>query len=204
MLSDFVHIYQPAPKPSTTTLLLLHGTGGNEQSLLDVGRELAPHANLLSPRGRVLEGSMPRFFRRISEGVFDEHDIKIRAAELAAFLTAAAAHYKFTDSNIIAVGFSNGANIAAALMLLHPQSLRAAALWRAMVPLVPPQTPDLKGKSVLITSGEYDGMVTPLNRQQLASLFKSAGAKVQTELLPVGHNLTQNDLAKTGRWLKDL
>lgn len=204
MLSDFVHIFQPAPKPSTTTLLLLHGTGGNEQSLLDVGRELAPHANLLSPRGRVLEGSMPRFFRRISEGVFDEHDIKIRAAELAAFLTAAAAHYKFTDSNIIAVGFSNGANIAAALMLLHPQSLRAAALWRAMVPLIPPQAPDLKGKSVLITSGEYDGMVTPQNRQQLASIFKSAGVKVQTELLPVGHNLTQNDIAKTQRWLKDL
>src|SRR4249919_1781969 len=136
---DFIHDFVPGS--SLRTLLLLHGTGGNERDLIPLGRELDPNAALLSPRGKVLERGMPRFFRRLAEGVFDLDDLKFRAAELAAFVAAAAAHYRFDPARVVAMGFSNGANIASSLLLLSPGTLKAAALFSPMVPFVPDPLP---------------------------------------------------------------
>ena len=126
---DFIHEFVPGR--SERTLLLLHGTGGNERDLIPLGRELDPDAALLSPRGKVLENGMPRFFRRLAEGVFDLEDLKTRTHELADFVEAAARHYKFAAGQIVGVGYSNGANIAASMLLLRPEILRAAiSIWR--------------------------------------------------------------------------
>src|SRR5215207_5564250 len=139
----FVHQFVPAQADGAPTLLLLHGTGGNEHDLLDLGRALYPRAALLSPRGQVRENGMPRFFRRLAEGVFDLDDLRRRTADLAAFIAAASAAYGFDPRRVIAVGYSNGANIAASLLLLYPAALAGAVLFHAMVPLVPEELPSL-------------------------------------------------------------
>ena len=149
----FIHRFIPAPGGAEApTLLLLHGTGGNEMDLLELGPALAPGAALLSPRGKVLEHSMPRFFRRLTEGVFDLEDLRLRSDELAGFIEAAASAYGFAPDRVIAVGYSNGANIAASLLLLHPGLLRAAVLFHPMVPLVPDTLPDLSATPIFIRS----------------------------------------------------
>src|SRR5207245_1707060 len=148
---DFIHEFIPGSSPRT--LLLLHGTGGNERDLISLGRELDQNASLLSPRGKVLENGMPRFFRRLAEGVFDLEDLQKRTHELADFVKAAAKHYKIDINKIVAVGYSNGANIAASMLLLRPEILSAAILFRAMVPLVPETQPDLSSVRVWIGAG---------------------------------------------------
>lgn len=183
-----------------TPLLLLHGTGGNEDDLIPLGQAVAPGRTLLSPRGKVLENGMPRFFRRLAEGVFDEADVKARANELADFITEARTAYGISAP--IALGFSNGANIAAAVLYLRPEALAGAVLLRAMVPLSVAPAARIAAP-VLIVSGEVDPMM-PLSRaEKLAADLKAAGADVQHELLPAGHGLTQNDLTLTTRFLKD-
>ncbi len=152
---DFIHRFLPAPSgTSKRTLLLLHGTGGNENDMISLGRDLDPAAALLSPRGKVLENGMPRFFRRLAEGVFDEEDVIRRAHELADFVVAAAVRYEFDPKRVTAVGYSNGANIAAAILLLRSEVLASAVLFRAMVPLVPSTLPNLADARVLLSSGE--------------------------------------------------
>src|SRR5436190_19703801 len=146
--SSFIHQFDPGN--SKRTLLLLHGTGGNERDLIPLGHDLDPNASLLSPRGKVLENGMPRYFRRLAEGVFDLEDLKKRTHELADFVIAAAKHYKIDVKNMVAVGYSNGANIAASTLLLRPEILPAAVLFRAMVPLVPETQPDLSSVRVWI------------------------------------------------------
>src|SRR5437762_12872989 len=148
---DFIHEFVPGT--SERTLLLLHGTGGNERDLIPLGRELDPSAALLSPRGKVLENGMPRFFRRLTEGVFDLEDLKNRTNELADFVAAAAQRYRFAANNVVAVGYSNGANIAASILLLRPEILSAAILFRAMVPLIPDTPPNLSAVRVWIGAG---------------------------------------------------
>src|SRR5438876_7450875 len=154
---DFIHEFVPGN--SDRTLLLLHGTGGNERDLIPLGRELDPRAALLSPRGKVLENGMPRFFRRLAEGVFDLEDLKKRTNELADFIAAAAQHYELAADQIVAVGYSNGANIAASLLLLRPETLRTAVLFRVMVPLVPEKVPDLSSVRVWIGAGYQDPII---------------------------------------------
>jgi len=200
----FVHHFVAAKNSDAPTLLLLHGTGGDENSLLQIGRDLAPHANLLAPHGMVLENGMPRFFRRLSQGVFDEEDIKIRAAELAQFVADAATRYDFDAKNVIAIGYSNGANIAAALLLLHPHVLRAAVLLRAMTPLVPATTPDLKGVNILLASGERDSMVPRENIENLAQILGEAGANVTHNWQSAGHELASEELQAARDWLQKL
>src|SRR5881398_4255125 len=151
---DFLHEFVPGN--SNRTLLLLHGTGGNERDLIPLGRELDPSAALLSPRGKVVENGMPRFFRRLAEGVFDLEDLKIRTNELADFVAAAAQHYGFSSDKVVAVGYSNGANIAASMLLLRPEILHGAVLFRAMVPLVPEKQPNLSRVRVWIGAGTND------------------------------------------------
>ena len=197
----FVHRYQPASIAGAPTLLVLHGTGGNEEDLLPFARMLAPEVGVLSPRGRVLERGMPRFFRRLAEGVFDEEDLKRRTAELADFVAAAAAHYAFDPANVIAAGFSNGANIAASVLLLRPGVLAGAMLFRAMVPLVPDPLPALAGTPVLLSSGERDPLVAVQETERLAALLRRAGAAVTLAWQRAGHEPTAGDVAAAREWL---
>jgi phospholipase/carboxylesterase/glyoxalase family protein len=199
----FVHIFKPAQSPGAPTLLLLHGTGGDEHDMIALGG-LAPGAALLSPRGKVLENGMPRFFRRLSEGVFDLDDLKVRAGELADFVTAAAAHYKFDPSRVIAMGFSNGANIASATMLLRPGVLKGGILLRAMVPLEPDPMPKLDGARVLVSNGRMDPIVSPEETERLARLLQRAGADVEVHWQPAGHQLMPSDFAVAKTWLQSI
>jgi len=197
---DFIHEFVPGP--SNGTLLLLHGTGGNERDLIPLGRELDPNAPLLSPRGKVLENGMPRFFRRLAEGVFDLEDLKNRTNELADFVAAAAQHYEFARDNVVAVGYSNGANIAASMLLLRPEILRGAVLFRAMIPLVPENLPDLSSVRIWIGAGSEDSIIPASETQRLVELLRSAGADVTIRFFSAGHSLTKSDIETAGRWLK--
>jgi len=202
---DFIHRFVPAPAHSTgRALLLLHGTGGDENDLIPLGRDLDPNAALLSPRGNVLENGMPRFFRRLAEGIFDEEDVIRRAHELADFVGAAAAWYVFDPKGIIAVVYSNGANIAAALLLLRPDVLSAAVLFRAMVPLVPALLPNLAHARVLISSGKHDPIVPVENAQRLAAMLRTAGADATLRFESAGHALARGDIEAAKEWLRDL
>jgi phospholipase/carboxylesterase len=197
---DFIHEFVPGI--SERTLLLLHGTGGNEHDLIPLGRELNPNAALLSPRGKVLENGMPRFFRRLAEGVFDLEDLKKRTNELADFVASAAKHYNLAADQIVAVGYSNGANIAAAMLLLRPETLHAAILFRAMVPLVPEKLPDLSSVRVWIGAGNQDPIIPASEAQGLVELLRSAGADVTIRFANASHGLTDAEVKTAGHWLK--
>ncbi len=199
-MSGFTHKYLPA-STGAETLLLLHGTGGDENDLLPLGRLLNPNANLLSPRGRVLENGMPRFFRRLAEGVFDVPDLIAQTEALAAFIADAAREYGFDPARVIAAGFSNGANIAAALLLLHPGVLRAAVLLHPMVPLMPDPLPGLDGVPVFIGAGRTDPMVSVLETERLAALLRQCAADVSVHWEAGGHGLTQSEAAAAAVWL---
>lgn len=199
---SFIHRFEPATRLEAPPLLLLHGTGGDENDLLQLGQMIAPGSALLSPRGKVLEHGMPRFFRRHAEGVFDEDDVRTRAHELASFVEEARTVYRIARP--IAVGFSNGANIAAATLLLRPDVLAGAALLRAMVPLSQAPEADLTGKPVLMLSGQNDPIVPRENARHLHALLSERGADVAFHTLPIGHQLTQTDLTVTRQWLEAL
>jgi phospholipase/carboxylesterase len=196
----FIHRFEPGNRLEAPPLLLLHGTGGDENDLLPLGRAIAPGSALLSVRGKVLEHGMPRFFRRLAEGVFDENDVRRRANELADFVDDARKRYDLTVP--IALGYSNGANIAAAMLLLRQQVLAGAILLRAMVPLTQPPKPDLARKPVLITSGQRDPIIPVSNAAELAAQLTRAGANVQHSVLPTGHELTQTDVTFAKEWMK--
>jgi phospholipase/carboxylesterase len=198
----FIHEFVPGN--SSRTLLLLHGTGGNERDLIALGRELDPNAALLSPRGKVLENGMPRFFRRLAEGVFDLEDLKQRTNELADFVAAAAQHYGFATDQLVAVGYSNGANIAASMLLLRPEILRGAVLFRAMVPLVPENLPDLSSVRVWIGAGSEDPMIPASETEHLAELLRRAGAEATIRFAKAGHGLTNGDVITARDWLEKL
>jgi phospholipase/carboxylesterase len=201
---EFIHRFIPGPAGSTAqTLLLLHGTGGDENDMIPLGRDLDPTAALLSPRGNVLENGMPRFFRRLAEGIFDEEDLIRRAHELADFVGTAAARYAIDPKGMIAVGYSNGANIAAAILLLRPEVFSAAILFRAMVPLVPASLPNLAQAPVLISSGKQDPIVPVENAQRLAAMLQAAGAEVTLRFEPAGHALVFGDIEAAKEWLKN-
>jgi predicted esterase len=196
---DCIHRFVPGR--SARTLLLLHGTGGTESDMLSLGRELDPEAALLSPRGKVSESGMPRFFRRLAEGAFDEEDLIRRTHELATFIREAATHYEIDSSKIVAVGYSNGANIAGALLLLRPGLLHAAALLRPMVPLVPETLPDLRRTAVLIAAGKQDPIVPPANTRALIALLERVNAQVTSHVENTGHGLTDATIENTRQWL---
>jgi phospholipase/carboxylesterase len=195
----FVHRYFPGD--SEVTLLLLHGTGGDENDLVPLGRELAPGAGILSLRGKVSEYGAARFFRRLAEGVFDQEDLVLRTHELAEFIQAAADEYGFDLSRLVAVGYSNGANIAASLMLLHPGLLRAAVLFRAMVPFEPEEPPDLSGMPLFLAAGRGDRMISPEHTERLAEILREAGADLDIRWRDTGHGLTYEEVAEAKEWL---
>jgi len=198
----FEHVFRPSVDPRAPTLLL-HGTGGTEHDLVPIGESLAPRAGLLSPRGKVLERDMPRFFRRLAEGVFDLDDLRFRTHELTAFVAAAAARYGFDATRVVAVGFSNGANIAASTLLVEPGVLAGAVLFRAMVPIVPDPLPSLAATPIFMSNGRTDSLIPAAGAERLASLFRQAGANLTLEWQPGGHQLTRQDLAQAQQWWRD-
>lgn len=201
--SGFVHIFVPAESPArdSVTLLLLHGTGGDERDLLPLGRQLWPEAALLGVRGKVLENGMPRYFRRFAEGVFDIEDLKVRTDELAEFIDSAAEHYGFSKRHLLAVGYSNGANIAASLILLHPHYLAAGALFRAQLPFKPAIVRNFSGLAIFVAAGMRDQIVPRDQTQQLVAILGSGGADVSMFWHRGGHELGDDDVAAAKAWL---
>jgi predicted esterase len=198
----FVHRFVPAADASAPVLLLLHGTGGNEDDLVPVASLLWPGAAILSPRGQVLENGMPRFFRRIREGLFDEADLRRRTQDLADFVGDAAAAYHLSPERLIAVGYSNGANVAASVLLLRPEAFSRAILWHAQVPLEPEPLPDLQRHHVLITGGRSDPIVQPAATEQLQALLVRCAADVSVAWCDGGHALSQVDVDAARQWLR--
>lgn len=203
-MMNMKHRFEQGTNPEAPTLLLLHGTGGNEHDLLQLGRAIHPSSSLLSVRGQELERGMPRFFRRLSEGVFDEPNLLFRTNELNDELTAAADHYQFERSNVIAVGYSNGANIAASLLFHHAQSLKAAILFHPMVPRRGVKLPSLDGVSVFIGAGSNDPLCPPQETEDLRQLLEEAGASVEIFWHEQGHQLTQEEVMQATAWLARL
>lgn len=199
----FIHQFIPAAeKRNLVTLLLLHGTGGNEQDLIPVGRELYPTAAILSPRGKVLEAGMPRFFRRLAEGVFDIEDLKFRTHELADFVEKASKVYGFNLRYVISVGYSNGANIASSLLLLRPEVMSSAVLFRPMIPLMPEKIPNLTTKNIFMAAGDQDPIVPREQTEMLFRLFKKAGANVVLHWQKnSGHQLVYDEISTAKEWL---
>jgi predicted esterase len=198
----YQHVFEQGNDPAAPPLLLLHGTGGNEHDLLRVGRAISPGSALLSPRGDVNEGGAMRFFARLGNGVFNPQEITRRTHALADFLVAASAQYKIDPLQLLAVGFSNGANIAATLLILRPEILGGAALFRPMVVLDQPAAlGSLAGKRVLLCSGTTDPLVPPDNPARLASLLRAGGAEVEMQSIAASHALTPQDVSAAQSWL---
>lgn len=197
----FVHRFVPAAgSPDGSTLLLLHSTGGNEDELMPLGQAIAPRSNLLAPRGQVNENGNLRFFRRLAEGVFDHDDLVLRTHHVADFVAEAAPRHGFDPARVYAVGFSNGANIAAAVMLLRPETLAGAILFRPMVPFEPEAPPSLPGRRVLARAGRTDPLVPAAQSERLVELLRAAGAEVTLQWSPGGHGLDRADLDAAVAW----
>lgn len=204
-LLGFEYEYLPAaPGSSGVTLLLLHGTGGDEHDLIPLGRAISATDALLSPRGKVLERGMPRFFRRLAEGVFDIEDLHRRTAELGDFVRAATAEHGLDADRVVAVGLSNGANIAASVLLSDASVLRGAVLFRAMVPFEPSERTDLSGRGVLVAAGTADPLIDRAGTSRLIEVLEERGATVEVVWQRAGHGLVQEDLTAAQRWLSEL
>ncbi|MBI1279823.1 MAG: alpha/beta hydrolase [Anaerolineaceae bacterium] len=201
---SFFHHYEAGSSADAPTLLLLHGTGGDEHSLVSIGKQLAPEAAILSPRGKVMENGNPRFFRRLAEGVFDQEDLVARTHELAEFIQAAADEYGFALSSVIAVGYSNGANMAASLMLLHPGLVTKAVLFRSMLPFQLNATIDLTGTSALLLAGRYDTLILGKSVEALAGVLENAGATVTLDWQEADHRLTSDDFKAAQAWIAQI
>ncbi|KKK39398.1 carboxylesterase [Mesobacillus campisalis] len=198
------HIYKKGQDPSRPTLLLLHGTGGDEQDLLPLAERIDPNASVLSVRGNVLENGMPRFFRRLAEGVFDEEDLVFRTKELNEFLDEAAAQYGFDRRSLVAVGYSNGANIAGSLLFHYQDALQAAILHHPMVPRRGIQLPELGGTSIFIGAGTNDPICPPEESRELGGLLEKAGASVELHWENFGHQLTLQEVEAAAKWYRAL
>lgn len=198
---SFTHVYQPAPGADRRTLLLLHGVGGDERDLLSLARLLQPTAGVLSPRGQVEDHGMLRFFKRLPQGVYDLEDLARRAAQLAAFVGAAAAHYRFDAREVMAVGFAEGANIASTMLLAWPDTLAGAVLFRGALPMMPDRMPKLPGTPVFVSNGRQDRITLAEDTDQLAALLRAAGAEVTVVLQQAAHQLTQADVEQARAWL---
>jgi phospholipase/carboxylesterase len=198
----FIHRFVP-PKDSASdeTLLVLHGTGGDENDLIGIGQAVAPAAAILSPRGNVLENGAPRFFRRISEGVFDPKEVRARAEELVHFIRAAIVSYRLDAQRMFALGYSNGANIASTVMLIEPGVLQGSILLRPMLVYEPPEQKDLSGSAVFISAGRMDPIAPTTSVERLAKLFEKAHADVTLKWQLAGHSLVPSEMREAADWL---
>jgi phospholipase/carboxylesterase len=198
----FVHRFVPAAdKASAEMLIVLHGTGGDENDLIGIGQAIAPGAAILSPRGNVLENGAPRFFKRLAEGVFDPEEVRSRAEELAGFIRAAISQYALNPERIFAMGYSNGANIASTVMLIDPELLRGAILFRPMLVLETDGRSDLSGRGVFISAGQMDPIVPVKSVVRLVELFEACHAEVTLKWQEAGHNLLPGEVSEAAKWL---
>jgi predicted esterase len=198
----FIHRLVPAGEsPSGETLIVLHGTGGNENDLIGIGQAVAPGATILSPRGNVLENGAPRFFKRLAEGVFDPKEVGSRAKELARFIRAAISRYELDPSRIHALGYSNGANIASTVMFIDPGLLHSAVLFRPMLVFEPEKLNDLSGSGVFISAGRTDPIVPVSSVERLAQVFEASQAEVTLKWQVAGHNLVPSEVREAAEWL---
>lgn len=195
----FIHRFVPGEE-SGDTLLVLHGTGGNENDLIGIGQAIAPGAAILSPRGNVLEAGAPRFFKRIAEGVFDPKEVRSRAEELARFIRAAAVTYRLDPARIFAFGYSNGANVASTVMLVEPGVIQGSILFRPMVVYEPADNTDLSGSSIFISAGRLDPIVPTDSVEQLAEMFRARNADVTLKWQISGHNLVPSEVRDAAEW----
>lgn len=198
MINNFIHLYKKGT--NDITFCLLHGTGGDETDLIPIASMIDSAANVLGIRGNVSEHGMNRFFKRIAEGIFDEEDIKFQSKQLTDFLNDASLKYEFDLKKTIFLGYSNGANIAASILFLHPDIAQYAILMRPMVPLIPENNPDLHEHSIIVTAGEHDSIMPKDNTKKLIDMFISYNADVEAVWLDAGHRLTQEDIEKAKAW----
>ena len=198
----FIHRFLPAgDSASGETLVVLHGTGGDENDLIGIGQAIAPGAAILSPRGNVLENGAPRFFRRLAEGVFDPKEVRSRAEELARFIRAAVITYRLDPTRVFALGYSNGANVASTVMFVEPGILQGAILFRPMLVYEPTERKDLSGSAVFISAGRMDPIVPTASVERLVKLFELAHAEVTLKWQLVGHNLVPSEVSEAANWL---
>jgi len=197
----FVHRFRPGAPGSSDTLVVLHGTGGNEDDLLGLAQTVAPGAAVISPRGKVLEAGAPRFFRRLAEGVFDPAEVRARGEELAEFIRLAVTRYELDAKRVFALGYSNGANIASTMMLIEPDLIQAAVLIRPMLVFEPEETADLTGKAALISAGRVDPIVPTASVEKLVRLLEERGAEVTLKWQLGGHNLVPSEIKEAADWL---
>ena len=199
-MANLTYIHKFLRGKRNTTLLLLHGTGGDEEDMLPLGNAISPESSLLSPRGKVSENGMPRFFRRIREGVFDQEDLKFRSLELSNFVKEAAATYNFNIDSVIVVGYSNGANIATSILLLGYFRFAGAILFRPMTPLIPSKLPNLKGVQVYIAAGKLDQSVPRIDTERLVAMIQSTNAKVTLKWEADGHAISGEEIQDAKNW----
>jgi phospholipase/carboxylesterase len=198
----FIHRFVPAEdSASGETLIVLHGTGGDENDLIGIGQTIAPGAAIISPRGNVSENGAQRFFKRLAEGVFDPKEVRSRAEELARFIRAAITRYGLDATRIYAFGYSNGANIASTVMFIEPGLLQGAILFRPMLVFEPEERGDLSGSSVFISAGRMDPIVPVSSVERLAQLFESCRAEVTLKWQLAGHNLVPSEVREASDWL---
>jgi len=198
-MSDFIHEFHGGT--TSQTVLALHGTGGTEGDLISLAGGLFPSANILAPRGKVSERGANRFFKRFAEGVFDLEDLRLQTDDLADFVAASATKYGFDADNVWALGYSNGANIAASLLLQRPAAIGGAVLLRAMTPFVPTQLPDLSGRRIFLASGRFDPIVPVADVENLAQLFREAGAKIELRFQNAGHDMAREEIEIVREWV---
>ncbi|MGQ7884121.1 alpha/beta hydrolase [Paenibacillus sp. WC2504] len=196
------HIFQQGTDVTAPVLVLLHGTGGTERDLLPLAQAISPASSVLSIRGNVLENGMPRFFRRLAEGIFDEEDLIFRTKELNDFLDEAAVEHGFDRRNMVAIGYSNGANIAGSLLFHYPDALRGAILHHPMVPRRGIQLPDLTDTPVFIGAGRNDPICSPEETEELQKLLGEAGGEIEVHWENAGHQLTRSEVDAAGTWFK--
>jgi phospholipase/carboxylesterase len=196
------HIYEKGTNPETPTLVLFHGTGGTERDLLALAKQISPESSVLSLRGNILENGMPRFFRRLAEGIFDEEDLIFRTKEVNDFLNQAASQYEINRTNLVAVGYSNGANIAGSLLFHYRHTLKGALLHHPMVPRRGVMIPDLSGTPIFIGAGTNDPICSSRETEELKELLAGAGAEVTVHWESYGHQLTSREIDSAADWFQ--
>lgn len=198
----FIHRFVPTEESSSgETLIVLHGTGGDENDLIGIGQAIAPGAAILSPRGNVSENGAPRFFKRLAEGVFDPKEVRSRGQELAGFIRAAIARYSLDPARIYALGYSNGANIASTVMFIEPELLQGSILFRPMLVFEPEQQRDLSGTSLFLSAGRMDPIVPASSVERLVEILERSHADVTLKWQLAGHNLVPSEVREAGEWL---